>query len=88
MEWNKTKNCPHHLRESSYAIISRTYHQFRSWAAEFEIASLETKKMIACQLFTRVEIGKGYRVHIELNTTYRQFLDDWRSGTVIEAIAG
>jgi len=64
------------------------YHQFRSWAEEFENASLETKKMIACQLFTRVEIGKGYRVHIELNMTYRQFLEDWCSGTVIEAIAG
>ncbi len=64
------------------------YQQFRSWAEEFENASLETKKMIACQLFTRVEIGKGYKVHIELNMTYRQFLEDWCSGTVIEAIAG
>ena len=64
------------------------YHQFRSWAEEFENASLETKKMIACRLFTRVEIGKGYQVHIELNMTYRQFIEDWCSGTVIEAIAG
>ena len=45
------------------------YQQFQSWAEEFENASLETKKMIACQLFTRVEIGKGYKVHMQ----YQQY---------------
>ena len=31
--------------------------------------------MIACQLFSRVEVGKGYRVKIVMNMTYRQFVD-------------
>ena len=48
----------------------------------------ETPFVLQWLLFTRVEIGKGYKVHIELNMTYRQFLEDWCSGTVIEAIAG
>lgn len=33
--------------------------------------------MIACQMFERVEIGKGYRVHVVMNMTYRQFCEDW-----------
>lgn len=37
--------------------------------------------MIASQLFSRVEIGKGYEIRIELNMTYRQFIDDWSSNT-------
>ena len=63
------------------------YQQFRSWAEEFDNASLEAKKMIACQLFKRVEIGKGYQIHIELNMTYRQFLEDWNGDKWITAIA-
>ena len=63
------------------------YQQFRSWAEEFDNASLEVKKMIACQLFNRVEIGKGYQIHIELNMTYRQFLEDWNGDKWITAIA-
>ncbi len=35
------------------------------------------KKMIASQLFSRVEIGKGYKIHLEMNMTYRQFCEDW-----------
>ena len=31
--------------------------------------------MIACQLFSRVEVGKGYKVRIVMNMTYQQFVD-------------
>ena len=51
------------------------YRQFKSWSEEFEDASMETKKMIACKLFSRVEVGKGYKVRIVMNMTYRQFVD-------------
>ena len=57
--------------------IMPAYRQFRSWAEEFEDASLETKKMIACQLFSRVEVGKGYRIKVTMNMTYRQFVSEW-----------
>ena len=53
------------------------YRQFKSWAEEFEDASLETKKMIACQLFSRVEVGKGYKIKVTMNMTYRQFVSEW-----------
>ena len=56
------------------SVVS-AYRQFKSWSEEFEDASLETKKMIACQLFSRVEVGKGYKVRIVMNMTYRQFVD-------------
>lgn len=42
-----------------------------------EGASLETKKMIACQLFSRVKVGKGYKIKVTMNMTYRQFVSDW-----------
>ena len=57
--------------------VMPAYRQFRSWAEEFEDASLETKKMIACQLFSRVEVGKGYRIKVTMNMTYRQFVIEW-----------
>ena len=57
--------------------VMPAYRQFRSWAEEFEDASLETKKMIACQLFSRVEVGKGYKIKVIMNMTYRQFVSEW-----------
>ena len=33
--------------------------------------------MIACQLFSRVEVGKGYRIKVTMNMTYRQFVSEW-----------
>ncbi len=53
------------------------YRQFKSWAEEFKDASFETKKMIANQLFHRVEVYKGYKLKIEIALTYRQFLEGW-----------
>ena len=55
------------------------YQQFKTWAEEFEDASFEAKKMIANQLFKRVEVSKGYKLNIELNLSYQQFLEGWSS---------
>ena len=55
------------------------FSRFKSWAEEFENATLEQKKMIAGQLFRRVEVGKGYKVHIVMNMTYQQFCEQWQS---------
>ena len=63
-------------KEASDSIVP-AYRQFRSWADEFEAASWEKKKMIACQLFSRIEIGKGYKIHVVINMTYQQFLSEW-----------
>lgn len=59
------------------AGIIPVYQQFKTWAEEFDAASFEVKKMIANQLFSRVEVGKGYQVRLELNITYQQFCEEW-----------
>jgi len=53
------------------------YKEFKSWADEFDMASLEQKKMIVCQLFRRIEISRGYKITVEMNMTYQQFCDEW-----------
>ncbi len=52
------------------------YRRFKSWAEEFDTADLEQKKMIACQLFDRVELGKDYKITIHMNVTYKQFCSE------------
>lgn len=59
------------------ARILPAYNQFRTWASEFEEASFKAKKMIVSQLFSRIEVGKGYKIHLEMNLTYKQFCEDW-----------
>ena len=65
------------------ATIIPAYKQFRSWSVEFEEASLEIKKTIATQLFSRVTVNKDYELTYEMNFTYRQFCEDWLSQTPV-----
>lgn len=51
----------------------------QSWAEEFDTADLEQKKMIACQLFDRIELGKDYNIIMHMNVTYQQFCSEWKS---------
>ena len=62
------------------------FSRFKSWAEEFENATLEQKKMIAGQLFRRVEVGKGYKVHIVMNMTYQQFCEQWQNLPELTAV--
>lgn len=73
-------------KETANSIIP-AYQQFKTWADEFDDASFEAKKMIANQLFKRVEVRKGYQLNIELNITYQQFLEGWTAPSEINAIA-
>ena len=63
-------------RKMSESIIP-AYRQFRTWASEFDECSFRAKKMIVSQMFSRIEIGKGYKLHFEMNFTYKQFCSDW-----------
>lgn len=63
----------------SVAAIVPTYKRFKGWADEFQTASIEQKKMIACQLFTRIEIGRDYKVKVTLDMTYQQFCTEWKN---------
>ena len=58
-------------------MVGPAYKEFKSWAEEFDTACMEQKKMIACQLFKRIEVGRGYKVSVELNMTYKQFCTEW-----------
>lgn len=63
-------------KELSDKVIP-AYRQFRTWASEFEDASIEAKKMIVSEIFSRIEIGKGYKIRCVMNFTYKQFCEDW-----------
>jgi len=63
--------------EDSKANIAVMYRNFLGWADEFDNATLEQKKMIVGQLIKRVELDRGYKVHIEFNLDYEQFCEDF-----------
>ncbi len=63
-------------------MITPAYRQFQTWAEEFDSASLEQKKMIACNLFNRIEVGRDYKIKVELNMTYRQFCSEWNGAGI------
>lgn len=54
--------------------LDQYYKDFMGWADEFEMATLERKRMILGQLFTKVEVAKGYKVTVHVNMSYKQFL--------------
>ena len=66
-----------HQRLENQAELTRIdyyYSQFKSWADEFDKATLERKSMIADELLSEVSVGKGYEVSILMNATYQQFI--------------
>lgn len=67
--------------------IIPAYRQFKTWSEEFDESPLEMKKMIACQLFSKIKIGKGYKVQLELNIAFKTFCDEWISVQHLTAIA-
>jgi DNA invertase Pin-like site-specific DNA recombinase len=67
-------------QNASIGNISLMYNNFLSWANEFDGLPLEQKKMIAGNLIKRVELEKGYKVHIVFNMDYEQFCYEWDKG--------
>lgn len=63
-------------QEKIIVSLSQYYDQFTSWADEFDIAPMERKRMILSELFSRIELSRGYRIKIEVELNYRQFLED------------
>lgn len=53
------------------------FERFRTWAVEFDDSTLQQKKMIISQLIKRIELGKGYKINVQLNMDYKQFCEDW-----------
>jgi len=73
-------------KKQGIEMVTPAYKQFKSWAEEFDSATLEQKKMIACQLFKRIEVGRGYKISVELNMTYRQFCTEWNVKDFLETL--
>lgn len=44
--------------------------------------------MIACHLFKRIEVGRGYQIKAELNMTYRQFCSEWGGSSLFKEVIG
>ncbi len=74
-------------KKQGVSLITPAYNQFRSWAEEFDTATLEQKKMIACQLFSRIEVGRDYNISVRLNMTYQQFCSEWNDGDILKVTA-
>ena len=54
----------------------RTQHdRLVSWAEIFDGCEFDVKKMIVCQLVSRVLVGTGYRVSVELTVSMNQYLE-------------
>ena len=74
------------IKVSSDSIIP-VYKQFMTWAETFDQTTFAQKKLIALTLFSRVEIGKDYQIHLELDTTFKAFCDEWLETTLTTATA-
>ena len=64
------------------AVEIKQYKQFMTWADAFESVSVETKRIILSRLIERVEIGTGYKIHIQFRLSARQFWNDLANGDV------
>ncbi len=69
-------------KRQGIASLTPAYERFKSWAEEFDTATLEQQKMIACNLFSRIEVGRGYEMKFELNMSYQQFCSEWDGGNL------
>lgn len=69
------------------ANVSTYYDRFMGWSAEFRLADINRKRMIDSQLYSRIEVKRGYEIKLVLDANYRQFLDgkiDYGVGYLIE----
>ena len=55
--------------------VAVCYDTLVSWAELYETASFEKKKMIVNCLINRVDVYRGYKLHIDFNFDYRQFVE-------------
>lgn len=69
------------------ANVSTYYDRFMGWSAEFRLADIERKRMIVSQLYSRIEVKRGYEIKLVSDANYRQSLDgkiDYGVGYLIE----
>ncbi len=60
--------------ESILKLLSDSFDELISWAELYDEASFEKKKMIVNCLIKRVEVSRGYKLNIEFNIDFEQFM--------------
>ena len=58
------------------ANVSQLYEELISYADLYDSASFEAKKMIVSQLIRRVEVYRGYQIHVDFNFDPAQYLEN------------
>ena len=53
--------------------IQAEYQRLLEWSDIFDDSDIAVKKMVVGYLIKRVEVGAGYRLHIEMNINFEQF---------------
>ncbi len=53
--------------------LNKQYKDLIGWSELYDNASIEAKKMIVNSLIKRIEVYRGYRLHIEFNIDFEQF---------------
>ncbi len=53
--------------------LRKEYEMLIGWSKLYELAAIETKKMIVNALIRRIDVYRGYRVHIDFNIDFDQF---------------
>ena len=56
--------------------VSQLYEELISYADLYDSASFEAKKMIVSQLIRRVEVYRGYQIHVDFNFDLAQYLEN------------
>lgn len=64
-------------KKNAMSRIKPMYEQFKGWAEEFDLLPTRQKKMIISNLVKRIEVGKGYKIKLQLNMDYEQFCEEW-----------
>jgi len=55
--------------------ITKRYDDVVSWAELFGDCTMEAKKVIVSQLFSKVTVNRDYNLEIDLNVSYKMFCD-------------
>ena len=58
------------------ALFLRSMGNTFLYADLYDIASFESKKMIVSQLIRRVDVYRGYQIHVDFNFDLAQYLEN------------
>lgn len=59
--------------EKQIAWMNTQYKEIRDWAAQFDAASLDTKKMILARLIEKITVDRDYNIEIFYYVTVEDF---------------